>query len=165
MAPPPNNDFVNAAALSGASGTISGTTFDATQEASESTTIGTNVQSVWYYFVPPATGWYKFFVPIADVTYHGTWTFNNSQVNLRLFPDGALSAMTLTNEITEGFLNVSNSFDAGCAAFLTNGVTYKLRVNCGKDSGTVTHSQTSDFILHWSGLSQPANAILQAQLY
>jgi hypothetical protein len=154
--PAPSNDtFAAAPAIEATSlpAFIAGTTFDATKEGSESTTIGTNVQSVWYTFTATSTGWYKFWIHDADSTYHGIFGFDDRQVQIRIFPDGVLTAMTLTNEITDAFDNSSNHNDVECTAFFTNGTKYYIRVAA---SGT-SNQHTFDFTLNWDHCDQPAN--------
>jgi len=157
MPAPSNDNFASAQALSTSlPGATGGSTFDATMEGSESTTIGSNQQSVWFSFVAPATGWYKFWILDSEITYHGVFGFDDHTLSLRIFPDGALSAMTLTNELADSNCNASNDLDMAVAAFLTSGVTYKIRVSSGKASGTL-NSQTADFTIRWDAIAAPAN--------
>lgn len=165
MAPPTNDNIANSDTLVGDSGSVSGTTFDATKEASESTTIyaGTSAQSVWWDFTPSTTGWYKFWIHDADVTYHGVYGFDNTNLEIEVFPDGVLTDMTSTNKITDANRENSNKYNAECVAFLTGGNQYFVRVACSKSAST-TNSQTSDFTLHWSPISAPANDDLASAL-
>src|SRR5678816_1207702 len=160
MAPPANDNFASATSIATASGTLGGTTFDATKEASESTTIGTNVQSVWYVFTVPTTGWYKFWIPASDMVDHDIRAFDNGTIGINVFPDGALSAMTLTNEIADGFRGSSGSpKDAQVAFFATSSTVLRIRVYSSMDSAAPggLNTQTMDFTLHWAQLSRPTS--------
>src|SRR4051812_9514672 len=57
--PPPNDNFASAVAITGASGTASGTTVAATTEAGEPG-VPANFKTVWYRWTAPATGKFWF---------------------------------------------------------------------------------------------------------
>ena len=69
MPAPTNDNFTNAYGPLDTTlpASIAGTTFDATTEGSEPSLFGGNEQSVWYYFTPASTGWYKFWIDDADI--------------------------------------------------------------------------------------------------
>ncbi len=158
MAPPTNDPFANSDTLVGDSGSVSGTTFDATKEGTESTTLfgGTSAQSVWWDFTPSTTGWYKFYIDDADITYHGVFGFDDHSLVIELFPDGVLTAMTSSTRITFNSATGSNSYNIAIVAFLTGGTNYFVRVASSKAS-SINNSQTCDFVLQWDAVSPPAN--------
>lgn len=65
MAAPANDDFANAHVITGISGTIEGTTWEATFESGEPSAFG-SPPTVWYSFTPPTTGVYQFIVDDVD---------------------------------------------------------------------------------------------------
>ncbi len=156
MAPPPNNDFANAQIIATSSGTVSGTTRDATTEAAEPSGLG--AQSVWYEFNCPEDGWYKFSILMAGHVYNGTFGFDNSYCVMSILPDGTLTQMTTTNCLTDSRGQLRNDDpnsgrDCVVAAPMLAGTTYYIKVAVG--SGTNT--QTFDFDLLWEKFTRPAN--------
>lgn len=153
MAPPANDAFASAQAISSASGTVSGTTFDATIEGSEPT-IG--VQTVWYLWTCPADGWYKFRIKREDHTYHGDFGFDNSFANLAVFPTGTLAQMTSANALAQSLGDLgelTDGWDVEIAFFATSAAQYYIKIGT---SGS-TNDATYDFDLTWTDFDPPAN--------
>lgn len=157
MAPPPNDNFANAEVISGASGSTTGTVVDATREASESSTLygGTGARSVWYKFTAPSTGWFRFYINDADLSYAGPLGFDETLLGMTLFPDGVLTAHTSTSaiaHISEGDADL----DVNVAAKLTSGQVYYLRLASVDQFSTVNYG-AFNFTLRWESVSTPAN--------
>jgi len=153
MAPPTNDNFSNAQGPLSTSlpGSASGTTFDATKEGTEPA-FATNDQSVWFYFIPGSSGWYKFWVDAADIVTH-----NGQSMGIAIGTPTTLAGYTLSAVESYVAHPTSQSF-AGfptVAMFLTSGTTYYIKVWSNR-SGSA-NSESVDFTLRWDSFSPPGN--------
>jgi len=118
VAPPPNNNFTNATAIAGLSGTISGSTANATREASEPTIQGNpGGSSVWYRWTAPASG------PVIIDTVGSTF-----DTLLGAYTGTAVSALTLVadnDDIDAGHANYQSQVTFPAVA----GATYRIVVD------------------------------------
>lgn len=162
MAPPANDVFASATSISGATGTILGTTFDATWQSGEPTTLGnSSIQSVWYTFTAPSTGWFKFWLPWNLHTYHGIGVGDDyTWANMAIIPNGTLATMTSTNALSYAQSygpspNSVNSGDLSMLVELTSGSLYKIKIWAVFTGNTYTF----DYTLQWSDIAsiEPAN--------
>ena len=127
-APPANDNFANAQTISGDSGTLAGTTVDATAEPNEPKHAGQPAQaSVWYRWTAPADGLASFDTCIAD--------FNT---RLAVYTGAALvdlvevASNDNSDDCGAGSLQSSASFVA------RSGVTYQIAVDAWGGTGTFT---------------------------
>ena len=131
---------------------IAGTTFDATTEGSEPSLFGGNEQSVWYYFIPASTGWYKFWIDDADIVQH-----SGRGLGLAIGSPTTLTGYTASAVETRVEHSTSQSFvaDHMVALYLTASTTYRIRVYSTKSS--TQNQYTSDFTLRWNAVTVPSN--------
>lgn len=153
MAAPANDDFSNAQGPLSTTlpASASGTTFDSTKEATEPAFLS-NDQSVWYYFIPASTGWYRFWIDPAENTDH-----NGRGLGLALGSPTTLAGWT-TSAVETRVENPNTFIPTGfwtVAGYLSSGVTYHIKVYASKP-GTI-NDQTSDFTLHWDTFTPPGN--------
>jgi hypothetical protein len=140
-APPSNDTFNSAEILFAGSGTVDGTTVDATAQANEPNHAGLstpNMRSVWYAYTAPATG-----VLTVD-----TCTAASFDTTLGIYTGSAVGALTQV---------AASDDESGCPASrsratanVTAGTTYTFAV-----AGFQGASGT--FTLTWSFVSPPAN--------
>lgn len=163
--PPANDNFANAEVLSGASGTTSGTTLDATFEGTE-VEFWDNDQSVWYKFTPAASGRYRFDVVNSSLVYVGTGVPEDGSVALTLFKASGVSLATC--DFNNAFTVFSSTFtdpdeddyprNAIAIGDLVSGTTYYMKVY--SPEGTYNRFVV-DFDLTWDEVdtsgSPPAN--------
>jgi hypothetical protein len=155
MAPPANDNFSNAQGPLSTSlpASAAGTTFDATKESGEPLFAGwSDEQSVWYYFIPASTGWYKFWLDPADITFH-----NGQSLVMALGAASTLAGYTQTASDTFT-THADGQFWTGfstVAGFLTSGTTYRLRISSGR-SGTI-NAKAIDYTLRWDTFTPPSN--------
>jgi hypothetical protein len=141
--PPPNNDFANAATITGSSGALSGDNFDATPQPGEpdpSLDNNTNaVSSVWYRWTAPASGLVTMDTLGSDYdTSLGAYTGNNFNA---LTPAGDNAQ---NDDIGGGNLNSRITFTA------TAGTTYQIMV-------TGWNGEVGSYKLNWVGpAAQPS---------
>ncbi|MFL6527211.1 MAG: hypothetical protein ACJ8IQ_03855 [Chthoniobacterales bacterium] len=121
-AAPPNDNFANAQALSGNSGSGDGTTVDATIEASEPSHGGYPAAgSVWYVWTAPAAGVFVF----TKQDPYG--------------PDVGVYSGTAVNALTE--IGNGSSADVNRYTFQTKqGVAYYISINIGGSGATFSYS-------------------------
>jgi hypothetical protein len=160
MAPPVNDNFASAIALSTTlPGTRTGdTTVDATYETGEPLPwFGTvSNQSVWYTFTPTHTGIYRFYI-------HNTGTVVWSDIrryNISLYSGSTVGGLTLITQARDNNTGPSVGH-AAIRATLTSGVTYRIMISSPRYSGDPSNAHTIIFDLDWdeidsSGLP-PAN--------
>jgi hypothetical protein len=137
---PPNDDLVDAIAIAGAQGTLTGSNVLATTEAGEPLHAGVGSTSVWYRWTAPTTGSFRFdtfFPPDVRTRFDTT---------LAVYTGERVNALTLA---------VAND-DAGVGGLsaltvpAVRGVKYALSV--GGSGGA-----TGDFRLTWREVEEPAN--------
>lgn len=165
MAPPANDNFASAITLTGASGSESGTVFEATREASESSTLfgGTVARSVWYKWTCPASGWYKWFIDAADFVPHNHASSSAYWCGMELFNDDVLSAHTFTSALATS-QTINNEFDdfdysPHIAAECVSGNVYYIRLASQNQLGLDDYS-SFDFVLQWNAVDTPANDLI-----
>jgi len=149
---PANDNFASAEVISGASGSTTGTTFDATDQG---TPEGSNDQSVWYKFTAPSTGWFRFYIEDAEIAFNGTGPGDSTLAYMQLYPDGALAAMTDANAIAYAHISGADQ-DINVVALLTSGQVYYLRLKSIEQFAIVNWSSYA-FTLRWGTISTPAN--------
>jgi hypothetical protein len=90
---PANDDFVNAVPLSGASGKVTGTTYDASAEPGEPAHAGTAARSsIWYSWTAPSSGVFAFEASV------------NNYVNLAVYTGRHVSTLTeIASAVTLSF--------------------------------------------------------------
>ena len=165
MAPPANDNFASATALSATvPGALTGqTTFDATKEVGEQTAITTLEQSVWYKFTPTADGVYRF--DLTNITYSGITSPGDGQVHIRLGKAAAnsLANFTAANKFDDDSYRtdsdwLTNFYDGATRvqAPLVSGTTYWIRVAASEVSG-VTNQGVVDFDIEWDVVPPPSN--------
>jgi len=153
MAPPANDNFANAQGPLSTSlpASATGTTFDATKEGTEPA-FATNDQSVWFYFIPASTGWYKFWIDPADITFH-----NGQSLGIVIGTPTTLAGYT-TSAVETYAVHPDGQFFTGfmtVAMFLTASTTYYIKVYSNRPSGA--NAQSVDFTLRWDAFTPPSN--------
>lgn len=140
--PPANDAFADAVALDPTSGSVDGTTFDATMEVGEpetyfSSTAYVTDQSVWYTLAPSASGLYEF-----------TLT-QTTQTLLDIFTGSDVTALTVVISAYAGTFNVA----------LDAGTTYMVRVYSPQIIyyGDAFNARAGPFTLAWVYTPPPAN--------
>jgi hypothetical protein len=144
-AAPGNDDFANAVALSGASGTQSGSTIEATAQTGEPNNheaelgqpddLGT--ASVWYEWTAPASGLVGFQTEDAGTTYDTTLGVYSGSL-------GSLNEVDFNDDYGATTRQSRVVFNA------TAGQTYKIAVGGFSDL-------SGDFTLKWGTATRPAN--------
>ena len=96
LIPPPNDNFINAQALTGENGTVNGTTNGASKESGESS--ANSSSSVWYVWTAPATARFRISLPTVSGTaaYYQLNVFTGSAVNALTKVDDAKHAFSAT---------------------------------------------------------------------
>jgi len=167
MAPPPNDDFANAIALSTTlPASTTGTTVEATMQASEVKVppwIGLggtySIISVWYTFTPSSTGRYRFTArpdpAVIGVSVHKRLAIDVSTAS-------SPSSMTPLPTASDQFSPGSEDFyeDVTAEADLTASTTYRVRISSWQGSGDAADLRTVPFDLEWdlvAAASPPAN--------
>lgn len=166
MAPPANDNFASAQVISGASGSVSGTVFDATREGSESSTLfgGTVARSVWYKWTCPASGWYKFFIDADDFVRNGAAGQSAYWCGMDLFDDGVLTAHTSTSSLAS-CRTLANTNDnpnglwSHIAYNCVSGNVYYIRL-ASQDQLGINNYSSFDFVLQWDTVDTPANDLI-----
>lgn len=159
MAPPANDNFASAIALSTTlPGSLSGlTTRDATFEAGEPGFYNATEQSIWFTFTPTTTGWYRFRIPFSSISYDGVDTPSWGEVDIIL--DAASSLAAWTTLRSGGVWNGDSAYtdpnaieihNPSVAALLTSGTTYYIRISSPRFG--VTNRATTDFDFEWEAL-------------
>jgi hypothetical protein len=142
-AAPGNDLFANAQALSGGSGTVSGSNVDATKESGEPALAGNSGgASVWYSFTAPASG-------AVSVKTAGS----SFDTLLGVYTGSSVSALSLVASNDD----VSNNNRSSAVSFTASaGTTYRITVDGyrGPQSGQAAGSIT----LTWSGPGAPPPA-------
>lgn len=116
---PPNDDFANAQVITGASGSVAGTTVGATHEAGEPG--GSFATSAWYAFTPSATGGLTL---TASVAAH--------LVNVEVFTGSSVGTLTRLASGNTGVAGVP----AVCRLNVQPGTTYRIRVSAPSGAST-----------------------------
>lgn len=140
--PPANDNFANAQTISGCSGSVSGSSFGATSEASEPSHDPPDTSSL----SPTHTVWYQWQAPSSGST---TITTNGSDFDtiLAVYTGssvGSLTRLVFNDDVQDGVIRTSTvTFNA------TAGTTYRIVVDgWGGDAGTVK--------LNWTGCAAPS---------
>ena len=133
--PPANNNFVNALAIGGCSGTVSGTNVGATKESGEPDHASNGgTRSVWYLWQAPNTGSVAFNTSGSGFdTVLGVYT--GSAVN-------SLSLIQDNDDVTSGNTSSRVQFNA------TAGVVYRIAVGGFNNGGS--GGDSGPFVLNWS---------------
>lgn len=153
MPAPANDNFANATALTGASGSVTGTTLLATAQAGEPGHLNYNpapaypvapaviaaANSVWYSWTCPATG--DYFFSTRDLT-GGMAT--NYKSTVQVFTGSAVNALTAVTLLLNQSVGDGNGADNGASvAFAaTSGTVYKIQIDGRR-------GETGDFTLRW----------------
>ena len=134
-APPSNDDFADAIALVGDSGSIAGTTLAATEEADEPNHAGVSspITSVWYRWDAPADGTVAF-----DLC---TGTSYDSAI--AVYTGSSLGSLSIVAENDDDC-----GLQSGVTFEATQGTTYWIAVDGFS-------SRTGDFVLTWGAGQQP----------
>ena len=142
-APPANDNFASAQALSGSSLSVSGTNVEATKQTGEPQHAGDpGGRSVWYTWTAPSTGAFKVDTCGSDF-----------DTLLGVYTGGAVNALTEIASNDEGF----NCASASELAFhATTGVAYKIAVD-GWSVGGQAPADTGGIVLNLSAASPPGN--------
>ena len=148
QAAPANDPFASPAAISGASGTIAGTTVNATREAGEPTPLsawGTKGKSIWYSWTAPASGTAVF------TTQGSIKSGSNSTAMdtlLAVYTGSSLNALTVKGANDDAS---SNAVWSQVSVSVTAGTTYRIVVDGYNNTSGATK-------LNWSfAASVPAN--------
>jgi hypothetical protein len=149
---PTNDNFASATTISGNSGSITGTTYQATKEASEVNMYATD-QSVWYTFTPSVTSWFKFWVDKTEVVPHP-----GRGLLIAIGPQNTLASFTTANvlEVYGHYPTLLVEEDITVAAKLTSGTQYWIKLSSTTAFGG-TDANTCDFTLRWTNFTPPAN--------
>ncbi|MBV9956787.1 MAG: VCBS repeat-containing protein [Acidobacteria bacterium] len=131
-APPANDNFANAQALSGASGSVSGTNVEATSEPNEPNIVsGGTMNSVWYKFTAPSTG-------SLNIDTNGAGTIS-SDAPIAVFTGAAVDSLS---KLTENGSYVPFGYSRMTFG-VTSGTTYYIKVEgFGSLTGTFTLNYT-----------------------
>jgi hypothetical protein len=146
MAPPVNDDYANRTTLTGASGSVSGTTAEATTETGELIYYAPGPDmSVWYEYTPAVTGTYKVHFQIDHVTYPTAYM-------AVLFFEGSTSAGSFTNQfaVLGSGASSSNPSEDFNVLRLVAGTSYKIKI-FSVNNIPCTYSYT------WEYAAPPAN--------
>jgi len=139
-AQPANDNFANAFAISGASGSTNGSNVGATAEAGEPNLFGVAVgESVWYAWTAPADGAYTFTTAGSD--------FDSL---LGIYTGSAVNALTLVNE---GYDLVSLGISQPVSFNASAGTAYYVQVD-----GYAFGLPDGNIVLSWNTNSQPSAA-------
>ena len=159
MAPPANNNFASAIALSTTlpGSRIGDTTVDATSQVGEPlSATAVDTQSVWYTFTPSVTGRYRF--SIDNVVPVGT---DFRHLVLGVYTGSAVNALTLVREcFLSGVTIVPHRDRTGIVVNLASGTTYRIQVASALFSGDPSNAHVSTFDLIWDSVATggaPAN--------
>jgi hypothetical protein len=158
MAPPANDNFASAIALST---TLPGqrlgdTTEEATYQASEPVAwfLSDTQQSVWYTFTPTVTQRYRFWIDNSNAV---VW-MDGKQAIIAVYSGATLGTLSLEKVILN---NQSGSpIDGfGLHVDLVNGTTYHIMVAAPLFSGETPEDHVFQFDLHWDAVpdDSPAN--------
>ncbi len=160
MPAPSNDNFASATSLTGTSGSIAGTTLDATNESEP--TIGTvNAQSVWYKITPSTSGQWNFTIPRSEVTYVGDQTAASMSLRFSIFNEtvDTIAECTRANELPIGFVEDSISQFSGDVngnVTLFSGNTYYIKIASNANSA-VSNDSVCSFNLYWELMTGPSN--------
>lgn len=160
MPAPANDNFASAEVLSGTSGSTSGTTLDATKEASEPAIGSSNPQSVWYKITPSVTGQWNFQILSSSVTNVGVGA--NGNITFMIFNESVttVAGATRSEQRPEGFISDFASSAGGGNADLKvqlyAGQTYYLKVQSNASSPG-DNTNAASFTLTWALQTGPAN--------
>ena len=137
IAAPTNDDFADAEVVT--TSPIVGTTFGATEEATEETLWGTLDQSVWYEFTPPSDGDYLFSMNEADTTDHSSGMDDQWELYWAVFDAAVVTTLvdaTYANMFPTAYNYISIEVSSGgisTAAILCQGMlaanTYLIKVS------------------------------------
>ncbi len=133
---PPNDAFAAAAALSGATGTIRGTTIQATKEPGEPAHAGSGGASIWYAWTAPASG-------TETLTTAGSG-FDTVLAAYTGSSVGALTAIASNDDASGSTSTSAISFTAAA------GTTYRIAVDGYRHRSTRV-VETGAAVLNWSG--------------
>ena len=158
--PPANDNFASSQNISGTSGSVSGTTLDATQEVGEPDAVFDD-QSVWYDFTPASTATYQFSILQADMTYVGIFGPGADAGRITLEIDDAVTVATYSALASDGGTHPDKVSgvqlgDAIMIATLTGSTTYKIRVSSPLTSATFNY-EVMDFVLQWEAYPDASN--------
>ena len=139
-AQPANDNFANAFAISGASGSTNGSNVGASAEAGEPNLFGVAVgESVWYAWTAPADGAYTFTTAGSD--------FDSL---LGIYTGSAVNALTLVNE---GYDLVSFGISQPVSFAASAGTAYYVQVD-----GYAFGLPDGNIVLSWNTNSPPSSA-------
>jgi hypothetical protein len=139
---PANDNFANAFAISGVSGTTNGSNVGATVEAGEPNLLGVAVgESVWYKWTAPADGAYTF-----------TTAGSSFDSLLGIYTGSALDALAL---VIEGYdiLSIPGGFSQPASFKAAGGTAYYVQVD-----GYAFGLPDGNLVLSWNTNTQPSAA-------
>lgn len=152
LAPPPNDDFANAQTLSTATGSVNGTSVDATRESGEPNHGGlVGTSSVWYKWTAPGNGH-----ALLDLT-------PSFQSAMAVYTGSAVGALARINNSDESHLTFDmvggTTYNIAVDGFYPNEEgTFTLRWNCPVTTKPILDSPRNGIIikltkayLHWEG--------------
>jgi hypothetical protein len=130
---PPNNDFADAEVISGDTGSVEGTNWDAYTEVGEPTG-GYPNQTVWYEYTPAHSGVHIFHID------------GNGWVQPEFYSGSSLGALTPLTE---------RSYPHRWGYELVGGTPYMIRI--GGNSATFNYQSVTEFVFRWEYCPVPAN--------
>ncbi|MBM3884093.1 MAG: immunoglobulin domain-containing protein [Verrucomicrobia bacterium] len=140
---PPNDNFVNSFALSGAQGNTNGTVLRATRESGEPNHLSASVGSVWYHWTAPGNG---------PVTFDTLGTSSGLNTLLAVYTGTSVGSLTsvATND------NANGTFQSQVTFTASSGTAYRVAI----DAPQRVSDNASAFNLAWI---QPQAPLITSQ--